>query len=187
MGDLTRSSLCLTSSNVYIADTVWRCILFMWFSRNFGYLILQNIRFTRSPFPLNTDVNACLSVDCWFDLNGSKVVVLFVYLVSCVFIQVTPHEEAFRLWNKVRYAVLKYLCRLRKHKTQRKFLKSSRGSADRLKSLRYEVLFLPWTRVINFVETWKKYGGRILPTVSKIRNWKEKTWVFRSMAEPSVY
>ena len=38
---------------------------------------------------------ACFSVDRWFNLNGWKVRLLSVCPLSCIFIQLTPYEEAF--------------------------------------------------------------------------------------------
>ena len=52
----------------------------MWFSRNFDYLLLQKIHiFTVSPLPYNMDLKACLSVDCYFDLNGSQKCLYCLY------------------------------------------------------------------------------------------------------------
>jgi hypothetical protein len=50
-----------------------------------------------------------LEVDCWFYVNVWKVLVLPVWFFRCVFIQLTPYQEAFLVWKEVRYSALKYL------------------------------------------------------------------------------
>jgi hypothetical protein len=78
----------------YIADTVRRSFLVMWFSCCLEYLLLKKIRFYCLSVPQNTDLNepfAYFSVSCRFYLNQWKVLVLSVCFYSCVFTQLIPY------------------------------------------------------------------------------------------------
>ena len=120
-----------------------------------------------------------LLLDRWFYFNGlsCSIVDLISMCEKCLccpyaFLAVslyTSHsmKRPFWLWKKVRYAVLKYLCRSRK--PLRKCSIIPRGCFDWLKSLRTSAVYFPWTRAI-LCRHMHEHERHILPIIRKVRN-----------------